>query len=152
MYSEDQLEMFDNQTNLFDTNQETKLCPSCGNYLPLNSFPTSGRMRKDGTSKLRNKCKSCKTKDVLVLERLKEKYPKPPENYKCPICLSQQEDLNSTHDITSLSTKNKWCLDHDHETLEFRGWLCNTCNSAMGWFRDDLDILKRAVKYLEGKL
>ena len=44
---------------------------------------------------------------------------------------------------------NQWCLDHDHDTGEARGWLCNKCNSALGWFDDNIDFLKRAVQYLE---
>ena len=45
-------------------------------------------------------------------------------------------------------TKNTWCLDHDHETDTFRGWLCNTCNSSLGWLDDDVGNLERALNYL----
>ena len=43
----------------------------------------------------------------------------------------------------------KWCLDHDHKTDKFRGWLCDKCNTGIGKLGDDLKGLKRAVKYLE---
>lgn len=41
------------------------------------------------------------------------------------------------------------CFDHDHETGEFRGWLCTRCNTALGKLGDTLESLKRAVAYLE---
>lgn len=39
-------------------------------------------------------------------------------------------------------------LDHDHETKEFRGWLCNSCNLGIGHLGDNLDGILRAAAYL----
>lgn len=39
-------------------------------------------------------------------------------------------------------------LDHDHDTGEFRGLLCASCNLALGGFMDSPNILKNALKYL----
>ena len=41
------------------------------------------------------------------------------------------------------------CVDHNHETNDIRGLLCNNCNTAIGLMRDSVDILRRATKYLE---
>lgn len=41
------------------------------------------------------------------------------------------------------------CLDHDHKTGHFRGWLCRGCNWTLGLWDDDLAKLRRAVTYLE---
>lgn len=43
------------------------------------------------------------------------------------------------------------CLDHDHKTNKFRGLLCGSCNSALGYFKDDLAIVIAAVRYLQGR-
>ena len=43
-----------------------------------------------------------------------------------------------------------WVLDHDHETEDFRGWLCHSCNRALGGFNDDVPRMKRAIKYIKG--
>lgn len=39
-------------------------------------------------------------------------------------------------------------FDHDHATGQFRGWLCMSCNTALGKFRDDPALLQRAIEYL----
>lgn len=41
------------------------------------------------------------------------------------------------------------CLDHDHETGHFRGWLCISCNRALGVFGDNVVGLQHAIAYLE---
>lgn len=39
-------------------------------------------------------------------------------------------------------------VDHDHDTGRIRGLLCNTCNSLMGRWGDDPEILMAAARYL----
>ena len=43
-------------------------------------------------------------------------------------------------------------LDHCHETLKFRGWLCNSCNIGLGKLKDSIEMLERGIKYLKGEL
>ena len=43
----------------------------------------------------------------------------------------------------------KCATDHDHEGDFVRGMLCKPCNSALGLFKDDPKILRKAAKYLE---
>ena len=45
---------------------------------------------------------------------------------------------------------NAVAVDHDHLTNEFRGLLCNGCNKGLGLFRDNIQSLNNAIKYLEG--
>ena len=40
------------------------------------------------------------------------------------------------------------CIDHNHTTNEFRGLLCITCNSALGWFEKNEENI---LKYLQDK-
>ncbi len=40
-------------------------------------------------------------------------------------------------------------LDHCHSTGVVRGWLCDNCNRALGLFKDDITVMKNAIKYLE---
>lgn len=39
--------------------------------------------------------------------------------------------------------------DHCHVTGVMRGWLCRKCNRSLGGLGDSLDVLRRAVTYLE---
>lgn len=40
-------------------------------------------------------------------------------------------------------------FDHCHVTGEFRGWLCNGCNTALGQAKDNPDTLRKLAAYLE---
>lgn len=58
---------------------------------------------------------------------------------RCAICSA----------ILSIGTQNGTHVDHDHDTGRIRGLLCPSCNRGLGQFKDDVDILKAAVSYLE---
>jgi hypothetical protein len=40
-------------------------------------------------------------------------------------------------------------IDHCHTTGVVRGLICFSCNTALGHFKDDIDVLKSAIRYLE---
>jgi hypothetical protein len=45
--------------------------------------------------------------------------------------------------------KKELHVDHCHETKKVRGLLCMTCNTALGKFKDDPEVLRRAIAYIE---
>lgn len=61
----------------------------------------------------------------------------------CAICGSTYPGGNS---------KGYFHIDHCHETGQFRGLLCGRCNTSLGGFKDDINILKKAIEYLEQDL
>ena len=40
-------------------------------------------------------------------------------------------------------------IDHDHKTGLVRGLLCRSCNCGLGFFKDEIKLLARAIVYLE---
>jgi hypothetical protein len=47
-------------------------------------------------------------------------------------------------------TREKYLhVDHDHITGQIRGLLCAFCNQSIGRFKDDVQLLKNAIVYLE---
>lgn len=39
-------------------------------------------------------------------------------------------------------------LDHCHITGKIRGFLCSNCNTGLGLFKDNINLLESAIKYL----
>lgn len=40
-------------------------------------------------------------------------------------------------------------VDHDHSSGEVRELLCAECNSGIGLFKEDVDIMRKAIKYVQ---
>src|SRR3990167_4902244 len=40
------------------------------------------------------------------------------------------------------------CVDHCHKTGSIRGLLCVQCNAGIGFFRDNIHVLTRAIEYI----
>lgn len=59
------------------------------------------------------------------------------QSYSCAICEESLLDLPRSHRH----------VDHCHITGKVRGVLCHHCNTALGGFKDDPELLKRAIEY-----
>lgn len=58
------------------------------------------------------------------------------QNGRCPIC-GKKITLKNSH------------IDHCHESGVVRGVLCISCNTGIGFFKDSIDVLGKAITYLE---
>lgn len=71
------------------------------------------------------------------------------QDNRCAICRTD----NPVGDGNTTTRKSfSFAVDHCHDTGRVRGLLCNPCNRGLGFFKDDLTLLAKAVQYLEGNL
>lgn len=148
---------------------ETRICKQCGEEKQLNRF-YNRKAYKDGYSP---RCKDCysdqtpkinwriknpsyqnqwasrnrdKTRLASMKSRLKHKYKISYDNYlelkrlqnnSCAICGKHESELEKS-----------LCTDHSHFTGEVRGLLCDRCNKTIGQFEDNVELLQKAIDYL----
>jgi Recombination endonuclease VII. len=51
--------------------------------------------------------------------------------------------------LVDLLKIKKPCLDHDHLTGMVRGYLCDNCNSGLGYLEDLVELMESAAVYLD---
>ena len=51
--------------------------------------------------------------------------------------------------IPEIECNTKLHLDHNHETGEFRGWLCRGCNTSLGMLKESPIIIKKLAEYID---
>lgn len=106
----------------------TKICPGCNTNKKLSEY-TPSKYIKSGAIRL---CKECNNLQVLLKKR--------------GITLDIYETLSKRCELCGAT--DKICIDHDHNTGKVRGGLCSNCNSGIGMFGDNVDLLKKALDYL----
>lgn len=133
---------FFNPSNVGDQ-FDYKVCNVCQRYLPTISF---SRNQNGVNNRIirRPSCDECRVliDGVDVPRRTKNEWERTKPNlvpFKCPIC----------EKVTVPGLTSKVVLDHNHNNGEVRGWICDSCNTGIGRFKDDIGLLKKAIKYLE---
>jgi hypothetical protein len=129
-----------------------KTCTKCGTVKPLDDFYRSSRM-VDGRGSWCKVCHSAWSKhqnrDQILSSKKsaqrsvskygvtrQELYKR--QNGACGLCGG---DMSRVH-------HRNIHIDHDHATGTTRSLLCNNCNTGLGKFNDDPDLLRRAADYL----
>lgn len=118
----------------------------------------------------KKRCSRCKKiKKITYFD--KNKRTKTGYNGECKFCksissfLANNPECNITREelVKFINNHDKKCeicfrtkennirlgIDHCHKTGKIRGILCNNCNTALGKYQDDINLLKNAIKYLE---
>jgi hypothetical protein len=139
----------------------TKTCKTCNQTKKLEEF----HLRRDGKSGTRSSCKQCMRKQHLdryhnrggkelqakrSFKNNLKKYGLTEEEYnnllskqdnKCAICSSvQSHRTNTSYNLF---------VDHCHKTNRVRGLLCHHCNVGIGHFKDNKELLQKAIDYLD---
>ncbi|MEQ8237785.1 MAG: endonuclease domain-containing protein [Cyclobacteriaceae bacterium] len=121
-----------------------KVCRECKIEKNIEDFAPN-QFGKNNRVLRRPVCRECYAKKVKANPQLKkefiEKHPRPNigDKFQCPIC----------HKVILREHNNDVVLDHSHVDGSIRGWLCSSCNTSLGKFNDDPEVLRRAIEWIE---
>ena len=132
-----------NRNDLKKSKNGKKICNVChilkDYYLDFEINQTDAK----GLKTTRPSCRNCRKKiDGIKLSKTENdrlNKIKPKNIFTCPIC-----DKSTIPGVTANIVK-----DHNHTDGTAREWLCDSCNTGLGRFKDDVLLLKKAIEYLE---
>ena len=119
-----------------------KICNICHQLKDMQEFDINQTDAK-GRKTTRPSCKVCRVaidgEPLTSEENRRLKDIKPKDVFMCPICKKK-----SIVGVTANLVK-----DHDHVTGKGREWICDSCNTGLGRFKDDTKLLQKAMDYLK---
>ncbi len=120
-----------------------KICNRCNRLLPIDNFQKNQNGKNNRTVR-RPSCNECRNliDGKNVPDAIRKKWEKKKPNmviWECPICKKR-----TIPGITS-----KVVLDHNHKTGMPNAWICDSCNTGLGRFKDDISVMKEAIRYLK---
>ena len=150
---------------------DRRYCPECKEWLPFSEFYPDART-KDG---LTRRCKQHHARKSYDSRKLNPNHETRDKRYqynrnrllsKYGMTQEMFDDMLAAQGGACAICKrtepigNGWVIDHDHSCCDtstrktcgscVRGILCTNCNTALGKFQDDRQILVSAVRYLGG--
>ena len=119
-----------------------KVCNVCHRLLDVNMFQKNQNGKNNRTVR-RPSCNDCRNiidgKDMSAADKKNMEQIKPDMKiWTCPICKK----------TTIPGLTSKVVCDHDHRTGRPRAWICDSCNTGLGRFKDDQKLLENAIEYL----
>lgn len=76
---------------------------------------------------------------LIASEKKRMNIIKPRHFFECPICKKASIPGVTAHLV----------IDHNHTNGKAREWICDSCNTGLGRFKDSADLLNEAIKYLK---
>lgn len=122
---------------------DCKICNICHILKDTGSFEINQTDAK-GNKTTRPSCRECRKHidGVKLSNNEKKRMDKiaPPKGsiFTCPIC-----EKKSIVGVTANLVR-----DHNHETGEGREWICDSCNTGLGRFKDNPKFLEKVIEYL----
>ena len=124
----------------------TRYCPDCETIKLLEEFPANPQGKKGRHTY----CKPCHS----VRSNRQRSYSGPGDYHR-----KYRYGIEPAEYRAMLSSQAGLCavcrqapaehVDHCHDTGAVRGILCFNCNGGLGQFKDRVDILRKAIDYLE---
>ena len=125
-----QLDLFYTEDDYKALSGTTQVCKVCSKEKDLLLFPKHAYFK----TRVDNRCKACIKKQTKLRKELKEKF----YHLKTDVC-----------DCCGNAHHKSLVLDHDHNTLKFRGWICEDCNHGLGKLGDTVEGLDKALAYMK---
>ena len=121
---------------------KVKICNICHILKNDDDFDINQTDAK-GRKTTRPSCKDCRVHIDGVRFKASESKKmdaiKPEFIFTCPIC-----EKMSIVGVTANLVK-----DHDHKTGNAREWICDSCNTGLGRFKDGIKLLEKVIAYLK---
>lgn len=122
--------------------KQTKFCRSCRErrkQYEINAERRAGYVRKPFGGTARTPLEQLRPNTWYAQQRRREEYAYllVEQEYKCAICYND------------ISAKGAAYMDHCHSTGKARGWLCQGCNSGLGFFKNSPELLAKAIEYVK---
>ena len=135
-------------------------CRCCGEVKDLYEDYYKIRKNKDGPSAWSYECKVCakarmkkQHKEKPHIGRkshLKFKYGITPAEYD--VLFEKQGGVCATCGTSEPGPRwTNFAVDHCHTTGKVRGLLCKSCNIALGEMKDNPEVIRSMIKYLENQ-
>jgi len=143
-----------------------KICTKCKKQLPDESFSLKG----NSPTLIAKRCDRCRNsravlwnkehKDKVRISQIKfQESGKARKGRLLKKFNITEEDYNQLFEkqghgcaiCGSNFSKGKYSnfnVDHNHKTGEVRGLLCGNCNRGIGYFKDNIKTLEKAIHYL----
>ena len=141
---------------------DNKVCSKCGETKHIDCFPKASPKTKSYSqykNGIKPWCKDCyRLYNAKYMRKMRGEGSKAYSHYYKKYGLTQEEviDMHESRDfkcdICKSNTDHRYdklCVDHCHTTGEVRGLLCFSCNVVLGNAKDNIEILKSAISYLE---
>lgn len=121
-----------------------KICNVC-HILKKTEFFDKNQTDAKGMTTRRPSCKECRmhidgtplaSKEKQKMDTIR---PKEKSIFICPICKKR----------TIVGITANLVRDHNHKTGKGREWICDSCNTGLGRFKDDINFLERVIDYLK---
>jgi hypothetical protein len=150
------------------TADQLRRCPQCGKRREADSFLSNGPRARCALCRVRINQERREMRyrigpSIARASHLWSKYRLRPadydalrsaQQYRCAICRTHEDDLKAKRggrrrtDGQPAAEAFRLVVDHCHATGRVRGLLCNECNTALGYLKENPELFLAAIDYI----
>lgn len=137
-----------------DKSKDSLRCSVCEKEYPDEAFTKgANKYEREKRRGRQSRCKRCRAKTRSDYEKglyrernIKKLYGITVDQFNA--MLIRQEGKCAICGTTEPGGKGNFFVDHCHETGKIRELLCLHCNSAIGYFRDNISYMQKGIDYI----